>query len=243
MRLYRFEIATSLFAYATLGANISLHCPQGQLCLTTFKQCYNNYEEACRPPPGSYPWVASENSAQLPALLGGTDYTLSWVFGPDGQADIPVRIQWQMDGIVWETNTTASEYIFNPGKILASFPTPQAPSVSPEIAWFNASQYSDNVLIISQPEAVGTGNDFPVALSQQFTVQSDVIEDYIQTQIEISRQTEYNMWRLGVSIGLGIGIPFLVCITTLAVLVIAKMRSEKQLDEGVETAHNEAEIY
>ncbi|KAI0459611.1 hypothetical protein F5B21DRAFT_499291 [Xylaria acuta] len=243
MKLARFEIAISLFAYVTPGANISPHCPQGQLCLASFKQCYQNYEEACRPPPGSYPWVPSENSAQLPALLGGTNYTIAWVFGPDGQVDVPVRIQWQMDSVVWETNTTASEYIFNPGKILTSFPTPQAPNMSPEIAWFNASQYSGNILIISQPEAVELGNHVPVVLSQQFTVQSDVIEDYLQTQIEIGRQTEYNKWKLGVSIGLGIGIPFLVCTTTLGVLAIVKMRSKKQSDEGVEVIHDEAAIY
>ncbi|KAI0442327.1 hypothetical protein F4803DRAFT_551202 [Xylaria telfairii] len=239
----KLEIAASLFVYATLGANTSQHCPQGQLCLTSFKQCYDTYEEACRPPPGSYPWMASESSAQLPALLGGTSYTISWVFGPDGQADIPVRIQWQMDSVVWETNTTAPEYTFDPGKILASFPTPQAPTMSPELAWFNASHYSGNVLILSQPMAVRTGDDFPVALSQQFTVQSDVIDDYIQTQIEISRQTEYNKWKMAVGIGLGIGIPFLVCITTLGVSAAVKMRSGKQSDENVEVVHEEAAIY
>ncbi|KAI0469624.1 hypothetical protein F4859DRAFT_516116 [Xylaria cf. heliscus] len=233
MKPSRVKIAISLLVHATLGANISPHCAQAQLCLTAFKQCYNSYEEACHPPPGSYPWIASENSAQLPALLGGTDYTLSWAFGPDGQVNVPVRIQWRMDSI----------YIFNPGKILASFPTPQAPKMSPEIAWFNASQYSGNILIVSQPEVVGTGNNFPMALSQQFTVQSDVIRDYIQTQIEISRQTECNKWRLGVSIGLGIGIPFLVCTTTLGVLGIVKMRSKSQSDEVVDVAHDEAAIY
>ncbi|KAJ2989295.1 hypothetical protein NUW58_g3541 [Xylaria curta] len=140
-----------------------------------------------------------------------------------------------MDGVVWETNTTALEYIFNPGKVLDSFPTPQAPRMTREEAWYNASQYRGNVLIISQPEAVGMGDNFPLALSQQFTVQSDVVEDYIQTQIDISRQTEYNKWRLGVSIGLGIGLPSLVVAAALTAQALAQRRADG--DVGVQNGN------
>ncbi|KAI0541588.1 hypothetical protein GGR58DRAFT_529269 [Xylaria digitata] len=238
--LYQIVAAVSLFTWAILGVEPSSRCPQGQLCLTSFKQCYADQEEGCSEPPGSYPWMATENASQVPALLDDTDYTISWVFGPDGQPDVPVQIQWRMNSVVWDTNTTELKYIFNPGKVLGSFPTPQAPYMTPESAWFNASHYRGNILIISQPVAVGMGNDFPVALSQQFTVQSGIIKDYIQTQIDISRQTEYNQWRLGVSIGLGIGIPFLVVFTTWVVLKAAKRHARKQGDKGVDVVPEEA---
>ncbi|KAJ2992984.1 hypothetical protein NUW58_g1984 [Xylaria curta] len=52
-------VAVQLFAHAILSADPALYCPQGQLCLTSFKQCDNSNEEACRAPPGSYPWIAS----------------------------------------------------------------------------------------------------------------------------------------------------------------------------------------
>ncbi|TGJ80063.1 hypothetical protein E0Z10_g8697 [Xylaria hypoxylon] len=223
MALYRIATAVSLLACAISGVELSPQCPRG-----------------CHEPPGSYPWMSTENAVQLPALLGDTNYTISWVFGPDGQVDVPVQIQWRMGSVVWDTNTTKHEYIFNPGKVLGSFPTAQAPYMTPESAWFNASQHSGNILIISQPAAVGMGKDFPVALSQPFTVQSGIIKDYIQTQIDISRQTEYNRWRLGVSIGLGIGIPFLVVIITFVVLLAVKLQARNQGDKDVEVVHNDA---
>ncbi|GAP82689.2 hypothetical protein SAMD00023353_0102210 [Rosellinia necatrix] len=112
-----------------------------------------------------------------------------------------------------------------------------------EAAWFNASHQRGNVLVISQPGAVWVDNRVPTAFSQPFTVQSLIFKDYIQTQIEISRQTEYNKWRLGVSIGLGIGVPFLMFITTVGVLAISGMQARKQLDNEVEIFPNEPSIY
>ncbi|KAI0398922.1 hypothetical protein F4802DRAFT_591597 [Xylaria palmicola] len=239
MKLYQLKVFTSLYALTVFGQDVS-SCPRGQLCLTSFKQCDNQQQKGCREPTGSYPWLPPEQSAQLPALLGGTNYTISWVFGPGVQIDIPVRIQWQMYSVVWETNTTASGYIFNPGRLLQSFPTPQAPNLTREMAWFNASQYNGSMLIISQPEAVGMGENFPIALSQHFTVQPDIVGDYIKTQIGISRQTEFNKWRLGVSIGLGIGIPFLAVATTLGVLGVMKMKAMNQMGEDTNTVRGEA---
>lgn len=102
MMLYKFTAIISLFAHVVLGVDMGQHCPEDQLCLTSFKQCDDSYDEGCRELPGSYPWM-SDNSVQLPALLGGTNYTISWVFGPRGQADVPVRIEWQMNFKVWET--------------------------------------------------------------------------------------------------------------------------------------------
>ncbi|KAI1147104.1 hypothetical protein F4825DRAFT_465980 [Nemania diffusa] len=233
MMLYKFTAIISLFAHVVLGVDMGQHCPEDQLCLTSFKQCDDSYDEGCRELPGSYPWM-SDNSVQLPALLGGTNYTISWVFGPRGQADVPVRIEWQMNFKVWETYTTESEYNFNPGEILASFPTPLAPNMTPEMAWFNASQYSGNLLIISQPGAVHNGENFPMTTSQLFTVQLPIVKDYIQTQIDITRKTEYNKWRLGLGIGLGIGIPFLTVVITLIVLAISRMQSGRQMNEDVE---------
>ncbi|KAI0204777.1 hypothetical protein F4808DRAFT_456522 [Astrocystis sublimbata] len=245
MNSIRFGIVlTSFFANAYLAAGISSHCPQDQLCLTSFKQCDDDWDEACRPPPGPYPWLALDDSAQLPALLGGTNYTISWEFGANAQLDIPVRIQWLMDFIVWERNTTELEYTFDPGEILSCFPTPQAPNMLPAAAWFNASQQSANMFIISQPGAAEMGSSFPLALSQHFTVLPRVVKDYVDTQTAISRQIEYNKWKMGVSIGLGIGIPVLVIATTLGILAAAKRQSKDQVDEGVvETAHNEGAIF
>ncbi|KAI0097367.1 hypothetical protein GGR51DRAFT_578172 [Nemania sp. FL0031] len=236
MNPYKFAVTVWLFAQSILALDVASHCPEGQLCLTSFKQCEDYYEEGCCEPPGSYPWMASDDAVQLPALLGDNDYTLSWVFGPHGQTDIPVRIQWKMDSIVWETNTTDSEYIFNPGKILGSFPTPLAPNMTQENAWFNASQYTGNMLIISQPGAVHAGKEFPMTTSQPFTVQPVIIKDYIQTQIEIARKTESNKWKLGMGIGLGIGIPFLIVATTIGTLVMSRMQKGKQMNENTDEA-------
>lgn len=131
------------------------------------------------------------------------------------------------------------EYIFKPGEILASFPTTLAPNMTSEDAWFSASQYSKNVLIASQPDGVDMGNNtLPMAISQQFTVQPSIIRDYIQAQIELSRQIEHNKWRLGISIGLGIGIPFLVVTTTLGVLAMSKIQKGTRMDEGVDVVHD-----
>ncbi|KAI1186313.1 hypothetical protein F5B17DRAFT_441174 [Nemania serpens] len=246
MKPYQFAATVSLFAHSAFGVNIQQHCPDGQICLTSFKQCDNQYEEVCSELSGSYSRTASGNPVQLPAVLGDTNYTISWVFGPRGHADIPVRIQWRMDTIVWETDTTESEYIFNPGEILASFPTTLAPNMTSEHAWFNASQYSKNVLIVSQPDAVlnmDNNNSLPMAISRQFTVQPNIIRDYVEAQIELARQTEYNKWRLGVGIGLGMGIPFLVAATTLGVLAMSKAQKRMQMNEDVYIVHGRHLLY
>lgn len=104
MKLDQFAATVSLFAHAALSLGVQQHCPQGQICLTSFRRCDNHYDEGCGEPPDSYSRTASDDSVRLPALLGDTNYTISWVFGPDGHADIPVRIQWLMDTIVWETS-------------------------------------------------------------------------------------------------------------------------------------------
>ncbi|KAI1124431.1 hypothetical protein F5Y10DRAFT_280194 [Nemania abortiva] len=243
MGLYVLAAGISLFSQVILVVGAAPHCHEGQLCLTSFKQCDDYYDEGCSEPPDAYPWMVSDNSAQLPALLGGINYTISWVFGPRGRTDVPVRIQWQMNSIVWETNTTESEYIFNPGEVLGSFPTPLAPNMTRENAWFNASQYTKNMLILSQPGAVLAGKDFPMTTSQPFTVQPIIIKDYIQTQIDITRKTEYNKWKLGLGIGLGIGIPFLVIATTLGVLALSKMQRGKRAGEGVDVVPTVNQLY
>lgn len=108
-----------------------------------------------------------------------------------------------------------------------------------ESAWFNASHFSENMLIVSQPEAVGLGDEFPKTLTQPFNVQPKIVENYIQAQVDISRQTEYNKWRLGVSIGLGMGIPFLIVAATIGVLALAKRQSRRRSDGHVNmTSHD-----
>lgn len=102
-----------------------------------------------------------------------------------------------------------------------------------ESAWLNASHFSGNMLRFSQPEAVGVGDGLPITLTQLFNVQPKIVENYTQAQIDISRQTEYNKWRLGVSIGLGIGIPFLIVATTIGVLALAKMQAQMRSDEHI----------
>ncbi|KAI1177939.1 hypothetical protein F4777DRAFT_576492 [Nemania sp. FL0916] len=238
MKPYQLSTVLFLFAHPIHSADLASRCPADQLCLTSFKQCDNDYDEGCQVPPESYPWTSSDGSGRILALLANSSYNVSWVFGPQGQKNIPVRIQWKMTGIVWDTNTTESEYLFNPGNILASFPTCIAPNTTSENAWFYASQNTENVLILSQPEAAGIEDKFSEITSQRFTVQPEFTRNYIEAQIHTARQTEYNKWRSGVSIGLGIGIPFLVIATGFVVMALSKRQRNKPQGEVHDTIHD-----
>ncbi|KAI3318237.1 hypothetical protein HD806DRAFT_526401 [Xylariaceae sp. AK1471] len=211
-------------------------CPQNEICLTSFRHCENHHDEGCSTPPGAYTLLTSDRTVQAPALIDGTNYTLSWKLGP--HKDAPVRIQWKIVdvGVVWETNTTESEYLFNPGKILASFPTPQALGMTSESAWFRASHNPTNELVFSQPEAGDSRGNYPQAFSQQFTVQPVFVETYLQTQAEISRNTEYNKWKLAVGIGVGLGVPLLLAVTAFGVFKVVKEKSRKQMNKDIGTS-------
>lgn len=115
MALYKFAVSAAV-VYTVFGADASQQCPEGELCLTSFRQC-DNHEGGCGQVPDSYAWADPNGTVQPPTLFSDTDYAITWVFGPNGQVDVPVRIQWQMSSVVWETSKHSRRTVKSPARM------------------------------------------------------------------------------------------------------------------------------
>ncbi|KAI0451271.1 hypothetical protein F5B21DRAFT_487810 [Xylaria acuta] len=220
-------LATALLAASTAsGWDLSKRCENyPDLCLLSFIWC--DYNGHCSLPSEVYPREITSNT-EYPLILSDTNYTIQWQ--AKRQSDVPVRLKWSFGHLAWETNVTGTEFIFNPGDILNSFPTQQQPNASVADAWYAASQFPSNIISISRAnmnKSSGEGD-----YSQQFMVQPGSMKEYLGTQIAI----EYNKWKLGVGIGVGLGVPFLLAVTALITWLVCKKTMKKPEKKQVEMA-------
>ncbi|KAI8623327.1 hypothetical protein F5Y19DRAFT_481846 [Xylariaceae sp. FL1651] len=195
------------------------------ICLTSFHWCSNGGRadsdlKGCSYPEYAYPYFNRMTPSNPAMLLLRKTYNITWK-----NADIryPVRIQWSFTSgtdfnnahAMWDTNTTDSHFMFKPYDIMNSFPTTQAPDISPVAANGIAANLA-NYITISQPEApLDPGGDVYTDYSQQFIVLDDTARIFLDTAVEKAYWNLYHKWELGVSIGVGIGVPILVVLTAL----------------------------
>ncbi|KAI0102735.1 hypothetical protein GGR51DRAFT_278010 [Nemania sp. FL0031] len=220
-------ISTTLFLASTvLGWDLSKRCEDyPDLCLLSFIWC--DHMGHCSLPPNTYPKEITSNT-EYPLILSHTNYTIRWQ--AKSQTDVPVRLRWRMDDIVWETNVTGPEFVFNADAIISSFPTPQSPNVSVADAWFAASRSPSNIISIGRADLNASHANSTADASQQFIVQSSWMEEYLATQVQI----EYNRWKFGVGLGVGLGVPFLLIIAVLTIWFVCKKTMKRPDRKHVE---------
>ncbi|KAI1347142.1 hypothetical protein F5Y01DRAFT_256576 [Xylaria sp. FL0043] len=221
-------LATTVLAVSTAWSwNISKRCEDnGDLCFLSFIWC--DYKGHCSLPPEVYPQEITSNT-EYPMILADRNYTIKWESKDNSHG--PIRLQWQMDKVNWETNVTGTEFIFNAAKILNSFPTEQHPNISAGDAWYAASQWPANIISITYAN-LNTNFNAPFDTTQQFIVQPSIVKDYIETQVKI----QYNRWKLGVGLGVGLGVPFLVGLTALVTWLVCKRMMKKPQRRPMEMA-------
>ncbi|KAI1119682.1 hypothetical protein F5Y10DRAFT_292579 [Nemania abortiva] len=201
------------------------------LCLLSFVWCDGNGH--CSLPPGAYPRNASSSNTGYPLLLSDTNYTIRWQAKNQSLTDVPVQLTWLIDdhsNLHWETNVTGTEFIFNPGEILNSFPTPRSPSTSIGDAWYAASQFPSVISIFRADVNPSRVDGLLGDRSQEFIVQSYQTEEYLSTQVQL----EYNKWKFGVGLGVGLGVPFLLALAVLATWLVCKKTMTKSVGKRAE---------
>lgn len=127
-------------------------------------------------------------------------------------------------------DVTGSEFDFNPGEILKSFPSgSSSPQTSPMEAFGVAASSPGSVLTIDQPELKEEGETFNSYsdMSSQFTIMSAGVVNYLDFSAAAARQDLNRKWSLGVGIGVGLGVPIIMALTAFATLVFTKKRAAK----------------
>ncbi|KAK7956557.1 uncharacterized protein PG986_005779 [Apiospora aurea] len=89
-----------------------------------------------------------------------------------------------------------------------------------------------NIITIDQPETAKPGERLAYDMSSQFIVASYWTKDFLDAQNRIGHEDEYNKWRLGVGIGVGLGSPILMAVTAMATWVAAKEMGMKRGEAG-----------
>ncbi|KAI1818114.1 hypothetical protein GGS20DRAFT_581817 [Poronia punctata] len=236
MKLSLIPIAAALTTHSALAWDISKEhkCNSEELCLQSFLWCPPSHNgESCTYPPDAYPLKPPSHGGINPALLlSGKSYNIAWK-KTQHRDDSRVRVQWKMPGgFSWETNTTKTEFVLEPGKILDSFPTAQYPNVSKEEAWHSVTQGVTNVITITFASD-GDIPEGPWDTSQQFVVQSSWVEQYLSTQATMTRKETYDKWKLGVGVGVGVGVPLLLALTALVTrLVVKRANNNRPVNDG-----------
>ncbi|ETS77103.1 hypothetical protein PFICI_10977 [Pestalotiopsis fici W106-1] len=189
-------------------------CSDSPLCFKSFIWCDGYNGDGCFLPEGAYPAVANPKNSHYVLLLEDMNYTVSWQVDAKNR-ETPVQVVWQIaDGERWETNTTESQVVFNPSKIIQSMQ-------QTEFAGYKAMIDASNVLTISQPDLTSKENypDIPgytpYDMSDQFIIGSPSIKRFLDAQKGIGHQDEEKKWKLGVGIGVGLGVPILMALTAL----------------------------
>ncbi|KAJ8132604.1 hypothetical protein O1611_g1018 [Lasiodiplodia mahajangana] len=227
MKAFRILGAALLIASTVSGWDVSKRCEDyPDLCLLSFIWC--DYKGHCSLPPNTYPKDITSNT-EYPLILSHTNYTIRWQ--AKNQTNVPIRLRWRLDNLIWETNVTGTEFIFNADAILSSFPTPQSPDASVADAWFSASRSPSNIISIGRADRNASTAESIADSSQQFIVQSLWMEDYLATQVKI----EYSKWKFGVGLGVGLGVPFLLAITVLITWLVCKKTMKRPGEKHVET--------
>ena len=126
-----------------------------------------------------------------------------------------------LKSLIQNADTTESQVIFNPAKIIQSLP-------QKETAGYEAMTDVGNVLTISQPDLASEENypdlpgNAPSDMSDQFIIGSSWTEKFLAAQQAIGHQNENKKWKLGVGIGVGLGVPILMALTALVAWFGAK---------------------
>lgn len=210
------------------------------ICLTSFHWCSTSAVSdsgmtGCSFPAYAYPYFNRDSGSNPAMLLFSEDYNITW---KAADPDYPVLIEWSFPNnsalsttsVQWGVNTTNSSYLFSPGTIIRDqFPTSFAPDMSTDEAKWRAGSIVNSIRI-SQPEKPGypyTSGDVEYTWadwSQQFTVQSATVVEFMEAMADARSQSVDGTWRRGVGIGVGVGVPVLLALTALAVWFLAKRR-------------------
>lgn len=227
------KIVTVLVASALFITRSCAYDPTNRecdyICLTSFRWCEDgdrrgNGQSGCTYPENTYA-SSTRNSFAGPALLfEEVEYTITW-----NAADVsyPVLIRWDFGGTAdqslywWSVNTTESEYVFNPSKIIEGFPTEEVDATADEAR--EAAMDVLNTITVSQPERPEQPNFISPTfdISQQFAVQSQSTVQWIETAAKIAAEDAEKKWKRGVGIGAGVGAPLLIVATAVVVWILA----------------------
>ncbi|KAK8071746.1 hypothetical protein PG996_005094 [Apiospora saccharicola] len=99
-------------------------------------------------------------------------------------------------------------------------------------AAYNIFNSMTNTIHIEQPDPANSSEIINQSMSNQFIVASYWTKKFLDAQNRIGHEEEYDKWKLGVGIAVGLGVPILMAGTAWATLVAAKRVGWKRGDAG-----------
>ncbi|KAK8008105.1 hypothetical protein PG991_010656 [Apiospora marii] len=236
MKIELVAIASALFISCILAWDgpSERDCGEANLCLTSFVWCAPSGREGCYYPEGVYPVDGHSKATIIALVMEDVDHIISWRVQPN-RRDMPVRVQWELGkGLTWEVNTTETQVKFNPRNILRALAPglPDTGNATTARAAYNIYNSMGNIITVDQPDLAKPGKRLDYDMSSQFIVASYWTKDFLDAQNLIGHEDEYNKWKLGVGISVGLGIPILMASTAVATLVVAKRMGWRAGDTG-----------
>ncbi|KAK8109437.1 hypothetical protein PG999_007574 [Apiospora kogelbergensis] len=213
-------------------------CSEQYLCLTSFKWCDpQGTKHPCFYPEGTYPAQARPGGSIQGLVMENFNHTISWKVQPNNR-DKPVTVNWWLGkDLKWEVNTTDSQIIFNPARIIRELiPELGRATIGDSgsgggdggnVSHAKAIRYvyasMSNVISLRQPSAGNrkpsedpTGNlNTARASTDQFVVGSSWVEKFLDAQYQRGHIDERKTW--GIGAGVGLGVPVLMAAAWIAV--------------------------
>ncbi|KAK8123148.1 hypothetical protein PG984_011818 [Apiospora sp. TS-2023a] len=235
MKIEFFAIASALLVACTLAWDGSQRdCSEVSLCLTSFVWCdMSSRMKGCYYPEGVYPVDGHSKGSIIALVMENVDHIISWKVHPQYR-EVPVHVQWVLgNNVTWEVNTTDTQVKFNPRNILNELAPglPDTGNATTAGASYDVFNSMLNSITIYQPQSAETDGE-RVDMSSQFIVASYWTKRFLDAQNRIGHEEEYNKWKLGVGIAVGLGVPILVAGTAWATLAVAKKKGWKRGDAG-----------
>ena len=112
-----------------------------------------------------------------------------------------------------------------------SFPTALSPNISATKARELAANPGVTFITVEQVHGESDGIFDPFDMSQRFSVFPSTVELYLDINDKISRDAEYQKWKLGVGIGVGLGVPVFIAATAVLVLYVWPKRLKKPVQK------------
>ncbi|KAK7915210.1 hypothetical protein PG985_012913 [Apiospora marii] len=237
MKIEHVAIASALFISCILAwqGPSERDCGDASVCLTSFVWCDHSGLQGCYYPEGVYPVDGHSKATIIALVMEDVDHTISWKVQPN-RRDMPVRVQWQLGkGLTWEVNTTETQVKFNPRNILKAIAPglPDTGNATTARAAYNIYNSMGNIITVDQPDLAKPGKRLDYDMSSQFIVASYWTEKFLDAQNRIGHEEEYNKWKLGVGIAVGLGAPILMAGTAMATWVAAKRKGLRRGDAAV----------
>lgn len=191
-------------------------CPDDDVCLTAFRFCRGEGDDAQCNFPDDEP-IQQQDAGTVNSffvIFAEEEYNITWKNMKEGHG--PVWIQWRFQdpngnsSVKWRSSTNEDHYIFRPESVFLDFPNELA-NISYSEAVVGAT--TSNTIIITQQNSIEEVANAAGSQSDSFSVLNNVAlktVNALRNARDGNKKEELRNWRIGVGVGVGVGVPLLM---------------------------------